>query len=50
MKIGIIPEDLVKRLALALGLVPAPAIEPWFSFVLARVIMAMTLTRRPTGN
>ena len=36
MKIGIIPENLVERLAPALGLVPAPAIEAWFSFMLAR--------------
>jgi SAM-dependent methyltransferase len=42
VKIGIIPENLVERLALALGLVPAPAIEAWFSFMLARVIMAGT--------
>ena len=42
MKIGIIPENLVERLALALELVPAPAIEAWFSFMLARVIMAGT--------
>ena len=42
MKIGIIPENLVERLALALGLVPAPAIEAWFSFMLARAIMAGT--------
>jgi hypothetical protein len=30
VKIGIIPENLVERLALALGLAPAPAIEAWF--------------------
>jgi hypothetical protein len=42
VKIGIIPENLVERLALALGLIPAPAIEAWFSFMLARVIMAGT--------
>jgi len=42
VKIGIIPENLVERLALALGLVPAPAIEAWFSFMLARAIMAGT--------
>jgi Dimerisation domain len=42
VKIGIIPENLVERLALALGLVPEPAIEAWFSFMLARVIMAGT--------
>ena len=42
MKIGIIPENLVERLALALGLVPAPAFESWFSFMLARAIMAGT--------
>ena len=42
MKIGIIPENLVERLALALGLVPAPAFEAWFSFMLARAIMAGT--------
>jgi len=42
VKIGIIPEKLVERLAPALGLVPAPAIEAWFSFMLARVIMAGT--------
>jgi hypothetical protein len=36
VKIGIIPVNLVERLALALGLVPAPAIEAWFSFMLAR--------------
>ena len=33
MKIGIIPENLVERLALALGLVPVPGIEAWFSMV-----------------
>jgi hypothetical protein len=42
VKIGMIPENLFERLALALGLVPAPAIEAWFSFMLARVIMAGT--------
>jgi SAM-dependent methyltransferase len=42
VKIGIIPENLVERLALTLELVPAPAIEAWFSFMLARVIMAGT--------
>ena len=42
MKIGIIPENLVERLALALGLVPAPALESWFSFMLSRAIMAGT--------
>ncbi len=34
MKIGIIPENLVERLALALGFVPTPAFESWFSFML----------------
>jgi len=42
VKVGIIPENLVERLALALGLVPAPAIEAWFSFMLSRAIMAGT--------
>jgi 2-polyprenyl-3-methyl-5-hydroxy-6-metoxy-1,4-benzoquinol methylase len=42
VKIGIIPENLVERLALALGLVPKPAFEAWFSFMLARAIMAGT--------
>jgi 2-polyprenyl-3-methyl-5-hydroxy-6-metoxy-1,4-benzoquinol methylase len=42
MRIGIIPENLVERLALRLGLVPASAIEAWFSFMLARAIMAGT--------
>jgi Dimerisation domain len=42
VKIGIIPENLVERLALALGLVLAPAFEARFSFMLARAIMAGT--------
>jgi SAM-dependent methyltransferase len=42
VKLGIIPESLVERLALAFGLVPAPAIEAWFSFMLSRTIMAGT--------
>src|SRR5215469_16326635 len=42
MRIGIIPENFVERLALRLGLVPASAIEAWFSLMLARAIMAGT--------
>jgi hypothetical protein len=42
VKIGIIPENLVERLALALGLVSTPAIAAWFPFMLSRAILAGT--------
>jgi hypothetical protein len=42
VKVGIIPENLVERVVLALGLVPAPAIEARFSFMMSRAIMAGT--------
>jgi hypothetical protein len=42
VKIGIIPESFVERLALALGLVPAPAFEARFSVMLAWATKAGT--------
>jgi SAM-dependent methyltransferase len=42
VRIGTIPETVVERLALALGLLPTPAVEAWFPFMLARAIMAGT--------
>jgi hypothetical protein len=42
MRIGIIPENLLERVALATGLAPVGLGESWFPFLLARTIMAGT--------
>jgi predicted O-methyltransferase YrrM len=42
MRIGIVPENPLERLALAANLVPVPLAESWFTFQLARTIMVAT--------
>jgi predicted O-methyltransferase YrrM len=42
MKIGVIPENIFERLALAAGLVPTPLVDSWLTFMLARAIMIAT--------
>jgi ubiquinone/menaquinone biosynthesis C-methylase UbiE len=42
MKIGLIPENIFERLALAAGMVPTPLGESWLTFILARTIMVAT--------
>lgn len=42
MRIGVIPENLLERVALAAGLAPVPLAESWFAFLLARAIMVGT--------
>jgi predicted O-methyltransferase YrrM len=42
MRVGILPENVVERVALRSGLVPVPLAESWFTFLLARAIMTAT--------
>lgn len=42
MKIGLIPENIFERLALAAGMVPTPLVDSWLTFMLARTIMVAT--------
>src|SRR5437764_6332756 len=42
MKIGIVPESLVERLALFSGMLPPGIFECWFGIMLARTVMAAT--------
>jgi SAM-dependent methyltransferase len=42
VKIGLIPENIFERLALAAGMVPTPLGESWLTFILARTIMVAT--------
>src|SRR5690349_6120543 len=42
MRIGVIPETIFERLALALGLVPTPLVDTSGTFILARVVIAAT--------
>jgi SAM-dependent methyltransferase len=42
MRIGIIPENPLERIGLALGLAPTPLGESWFTFLIARTIMLGT--------
>jgi hypothetical protein len=39
MKVGVIPETWLERLGLALGLLPTPFVESWFTFILARTLL-----------
>ena len=42
MRVGVIPENVVERVALKAGLVAEPLAESWFTFLLARAIMTAT--------
>jgi SAM-dependent methyltransferase len=42
MKLGIVPENLVERLALLSGMLPPGIFECWFGIMLARTVMAAT--------
>ena len=42
MKIGLIPENIFERLALATSIIPTPLVESWITFMLARAIMVAT--------
>jgi hypothetical protein len=42
MKIGIIPENTLERVALAAGAVPRPLFDTHLAMMLARTIMAAT--------
>ncbi len=42
MKIGLIPENIFERLALATGVVPTPLVDSWLTFMLARTIIVAT--------
>jgi SAM-dependent methyltransferase len=39
MKVGVLPETWLERLALSLGLLPTPFVESWFTFILARALL-----------
>lgn len=42
MKLGIVPENLVERLALRLGMLPPGVFECWFGIMVARAVIAAT--------
>ena len=42
MKIGAIPETLLERLAMFLGLVPTPFVETFHAVIVARAVMVAT--------
>lgn len=42
MKLGVVPENLIERLALLSGMLPAGIFECWFGIMLARTVMAAT--------
>src|SRR5581483_2176952 len=42
MRVGVIPENVLERVALSAGLMPVPLAESWFTFLLARTIMTAT--------
>jgi predicted O-methyltransferase YrrM len=42
MKIGLIPENIFERVALATEMLPTPLVESWITFMLARTIMVAT--------
>ncbi len=42
MRVGIVPENVVERMALTAGLLPVPLAESWFTFLLARAIRTAT--------
>jgi SAM-dependent methyltransferase len=42
MRIGVIPENLLERVALMTNLAPVPLGESWFTFLLARTVMLGT--------
>lgn len=42
MKLGVVPENLIERLALFSGLLPPGIFESWFGIMLARTIMVAT--------
>src|SRR5712692_7057396 len=42
MRLGMVPENLMERLALSLGLVPPGIVETWVGIMLAWTVMAAT--------
>ena len=42
MRLGLVPDNLLERLALSSGLLPPGIIECWFGIMLARAVMAAT--------
>ena len=42
MRLGIVPDNLLERVALASGLLPPGIFECWFGMMLARTVMAAT--------
>ena len=42
MKVGVIPENPMERLGLALGVIPTPLIENMMAMLLARTVMVGT--------
>jgi ubiquinone/menaquinone biosynthesis C-methylase UbiE len=42
MRVGVIPENVVERVALMMGLAPEPLADSWFTFLLARTVMLGT--------
>jgi hypothetical protein len=42
MRLGVVPEDLMERLALLSGILPPGIFECWFGIMLSRTVMAAT--------
>src|SRR6476620_1493818 len=42
MRVGVIPENVLERVALMMGLAPEPLGDSWFTFLLARTVMLGT--------
>ena len=42
MRLGIVPDNLLERLALLSGMLPPGIFECWFGIMLARTVMAAT--------
>src|SRR5206468_2080827 len=42
VKLGLVPENLVERLALLTGILPPGIFESWFGIMLARTVMTAT--------
>jgi SAM-dependent methyltransferase len=42
MRIGVIPENVLERVALLAGMAPVPLADSWFTFLLARTVMLGT--------
>ena len=42
MRLGVVPDNLLERLALLFGILPPEVFESWFGIMLARTVMAAT--------